>query len=234
MITIRIAGITVCLKNRYDYTEMLCRDYVVQDCEADFEVEATDEEISEEMSTTEEKTSEAYAEAVCLHRKIADRLWQYDACLLHAALIDCDGQGYAFAARSGVGKSTHIRLWRKNFGESVRVVNGDKPIVRVTEEGVFAFGTPWNGKEGYGENRGCPFRGVCFLERGDTNAIEDISPEDAAMRLFPQVYLPSDGEAVDKTLSLLDQFVDRLSFWRLRCNMEDEAARVAHDKMTRA
>lgn len=233
MITIRIAGITICLKNRFSYTEMLCKDYIVSDGDADFEVEATEEDISEEMTTTEEKTSEAYAEAVCLHRKIADRLWQYDAFLLHAALIECDGQGYAFAARSGVGKSTHIRLWKKNFGERVSIVNGDKPIVRITEEGVVAYGTPWNGKEGYGENRGCSFRGLCFLERGKTNAIKAISPEEAAMRLFPQVYLPTDSEAVDKTLSLLDRFVDRLSFWQLCCNMEDEAAHVAHDTMTR-
>lgn len=233
MIIIRIADLNIRLKNRYWYVEALCRDYTVENVAVDFEVEVTDADISEEIANAEGETSEAYAEAVCLHRKIADQLWQYDAFLLHAALIECDGNGYAFAARSGVGKSTHIGLWKKNFGERVHIVNGDKPIVRFTKDGVLAYGTPWNGKEGFGENRACPFRAICFLERGENNQIEPLSAEDATMRLFPQVYLPTDSEAVDKTLALLDRFVKHLSFWHLRCNMQDEAALVSHNRMTK-
>lgn len=232
MITIRIADLNIRLKNRYPYVAMLCRDYMTEDPRIDFEVEATEADISEEIKNAECESSEAYAEAVCLHRRIAEQLWRYNAFLLHAALIECDGKGYAFAARSGVGKSTHIGLWKKNFGERVRIVNGDKPIVRVTEKGIVAYGTPWNGKEGFGENRSCEVRGICFLERGAKNEIESISMEDATMRLFPQVYLPTDACAVDKTLTLIDEFVKRISFWRLRCNMEDGAALLSHSKMT--
>ncbi len=231
MITVKIADLTIRLKNRYRYVEMLCRDYLVESEAVDFEVEATDTEISEEMKNAESESSPAYAEAVCLHRQIAERLWRYDCFLLHAALIECDGRGYAFAARSGVGKSTHIGLWQKNFGERVRVVNGDKPIVRITEQGVTAYGTPWNGKEGLGENGACPLDSICFLTRGDENEIRSVSTEEAAMKLFPQVYLPVEADAMDKTLSLLDDFVNRISFWELRCNMEDEAALLSHKTM---
>lgn len=232
MITIRIADLNIRLKNRYQYVAMLCQDYMTEDPRIDFEVEATDEDISKEIKNAECESSEAYAEAVCLYRRIAEQLWRYDAFLLHAALIECDGKGYAFAARSGVGKSTHIGLWKKNFGEHVCIVNGDKPIVRVTEKGIVAYGTPWNGKEGLGENRSCVVRGLCFLERGTENEIESIPMEDAAMRLFPQVYLPTGACAVDKTLTLIDEFVKRISFWRLRCNMEDGAAVLSHSVMT--
>ena len=233
MITVKIADLTIRLKNRYHYVEMLCRDYLVESETVDFEVEATELESSEEMKNAESESGPAYAEAVCLHRQIAERLWRYDCFLLHAALIECDGQGYAFAARSGVGKSTHIGLWQKNFGECVHVVNGDKPIVRITEKGVKAYGTPWNGKEGLSENRSCPLDSICFLARGTENEIRAVSTEEAAMKLFTQVYLPGDADAMDKTLSLLDDFVNRVSFWELRCNMKDEAALLSHKTMTK-
>lgn len=230
--TIRIADLNIRLNNRYRDVELLCQDYAVADEPFDFEVAVTDAEISEEMSNAEGEVSPAYAEVVCLHRKIAEQLWRYDAFLLHAALIECAGAGYAFAARSGVGKSTHISLWKKNFGDRVRVINGDKPIVRFTEHGILAYGTPWNGKEGMGENDSCLFRALCFLERGESNHIEAIQTEEAAMRLFPQVYLPTEERAVEKTLELIDRFVNQLSFWHLYCNMEDEAAQLSHGKMT--
>lgn len=232
MITIRIADLNIRLKNRYRYVEMLCRDYITDAEQIDFEVEATDAEISEEIKNAESEANAAYAEAVCLHRRIAEQLWRHNCFLLHAALIECDGEGYAFAARSGVGKSTHIGLWKKIFGERVCIVNGDKPIVRVTEKGIVAYGTPWNGKEGFGENRSCSVRGLCFLERGAENEIHSISVEDATLRLFPQIYLPAEARAVDKTLALIDEFVTRVSFWNLHCNMEDGAALLSHEKMT--
>lgn len=235
MFTIRIADLTIRLENRYSYAEMLCSDYVVQSDTYDFSVCATDEEISEEMAQAEtEQTNEAYAEAVCLHRKIAEQLWRYDCFLLHAALIECDGIGFAFAARSGVGKSTHVRLWQKNFRERVRVINGDKPIVRVTADGIRAYGTPWNGKEGMGENRSSSLKHLCFLERSAENVISDVSSGEAVMSLFPQIYMPENEEAVEKTLDLLDKFVEMVSFYRLGCNMENEAAIVARSHMTQA
>ena len=41
-----------------------------------------------------------------------------------------------FTAQSGTGKSTHIKLWKKHFGKDVDIVNGDKPIVRVFNDGI--------------------------------------------------------------------------------------------------
>lgn len=232
MIVIRIADLSVRLNNRYQYVELLCRDYVTNDDHVDFEVSVSDADIAEEMKNAECEATPAYAEAICLHRSIAERLWQYDAFLLHAALVEYDGNGYAFTARSGVGKTTHINLWKKCFGNKVSVINGDKPIVRLTEKGWMAYGTPWNGKEGLGANRACRMKALCFLERGLENEIASVEVSDAVMRLFPQIYLPSEASAVDKTLSLIDRFVNDVSFWHLYCNMKDEAALLSCQVMT--
>lgn len=232
MIDIRIADLNIRLHNRYGYTEELCREYVTDAKEIDFEVRVTEDDIAKEIKDSDSPVDEAYAESVCLHREIADRLWKYDAFLLHAALIECDGRGYAFAARSGVGKSTHITLWRKNFGRRVRAINGDKPIIRMTEQGPVAYGTPWNGKERLGENRSCALNALCFLERGEKNEIQSISMTDGVLRMFNQLYFPRSEEAITRTMDLVDSFAQRMPFFRLFCNMEDDAAIVAHEAMS--
>ena len=229
MFKIKIAGINVLVNNKYRYSEYLCRDYITDEDHTDFSVQAGENEILGEISNAEIETNFAYAESVCIHRAIAERLAEYDAFLLHSALIECDGMGVAFSARSGVGKSTHVRLWKKNFADKVRIINGDKPILRLVNGRFLAYGTPWLGKEGDGENSFCDFKALCFLERGAENKIVKLPAEVAAMMMFSQIYLPANGVNSAKTLELADKFAASVEFYKLACNMEDEAAIISHN-----
>ena len=229
MFKIKIAGINVLVNNKYKYSEYLCGDYITTEEHTDFSVSADDADIENEIKCSDIEVNAAYAESVCIHREIAERLAEFDAFLLHSALIECDGIGVAFAAHSGVGKSTHVSLWQKNFGERVRVINGDKPIVRYVDGEFFAYGTPWLGKEGLGVNSSCIFKALCFIERGKENKIMKVPAEIAAMPLFQQIYLPKNGENAARTLELTDLFSSKISFYRLACNMEDEAALVSYN-----
>ena len=49
--------------------------------------------------------------------------------------------------------------------------------------------------------------------------------------LLQQVYRPLDGEALRKTLELIDRLASSVSLWRLGCNMSIEAAQTAFDAM---
>lgn len=73
--------------------------------------------------------SDEYLESAVISESIADEVFNYNAAVFHAALISFDGRGVAFAAPSGTGKSTHIRLWRRLFGSRVECINGDKPLL---------------------------------------------------------------------------------------------------------
>lgn len=229
MFKIKIAGINVLVENKYKYSEYLCRDYITDESHTDFSVCAEENEILDEIQNADIPTNEAYAESVCIHRAIAERLAEYDAFLLHSALIECDGVGIAFAARSGVGKTTHISLWKKVFGGRVRIINGDKPIVRMIDGEFYGYGTPWLGKENCGENSRCKFKSLCFLKRGEENKIASVPSETAVMAMFSQIYLPTDGVNAEKTLDLADKFASSVSFFELQCNMHDEAAKVSYN-----
>ena len=155
----------------------------------------------------------------------------YDTILFHGSVIAVDGVGYLFTAKSGTGKSTHTRLWRECFGERAVMVNDDKPLLKITHNGVIAYGTPYNGKHRLGSNISVPLKAICILIRDTVNHIEPITRNQAYTKLLQQVYRPADGEKMMKTLDLLDRLADSIKLYQLGCNMDISAAQVAYEGM---
>lgn len=175
--------------------------------------------------------SDSYLETLAVYRKIAERMPKYDTVLLHGSCVAVDGAGYLFAAKSGTGKSTHARLWRELLGERAVMVNDDKPLVRIDASGATAFGTPWDGKHNLSSNIAVPLRALCILERSAENRIELITAKAAYPFLLQQTYRPADTEMLAKTLQLVDRLAASVRLYRLGCNMELDAARLAYDAM---
>ena len=63
--------------------------------------------------------------------------------VIHAAAIECEGKGIVFSAPSGTGKSTQANLWKVH--KKAKILNGDRPVIRVPEERSYVYGTPWSG-----------------------------------------------------------------------------------------
>ena len=153
----------------------------------------------------------------------------FDTVLFHGSVIAVDGVGYLFTAKSGTGKSTHTRLWREYFGERAVMVNDDKPLLHIADT-VTAYGTPYNGKHRLGTNTSVPLKAICILTRAENNHIEPITREQYTM-LLQQVYRPADMLKMVKTLELVDRLADGVKLYRLGCNMDISAAKVAYEGM---
>ena len=82
-----------------------------------------------------------YLETLAVCRKIAERMPEYDTFLFHGSCIAVDGVGYLFTAKSGTGKSTHTRLWRELLDNRATMVNDDKPLIRIADDGLVIYGT---------------------------------------------------------------------------------------------
>ena len=233
MFSIRIAELNIGINNKCEYVERFCRDYIIGNDEPlDFSVDITENDIDAEVASSTINVSRGYAESICVYREICDKvLRDHNGLLFHSAVIEKDGKGYAFSAKSGTGKSTHISLWKKAFGDSVHVVNGDKPIVRDINGEFLAFGTPWCGKERYGTNTCVPLSAICFIERSKENTIKKLSADDAVSRVFTQILFPSDIECFEKTAAFLDKMLKVVPCYLLGCNMDIEAAHVAYNGM---
>lgn len=177
--------------------------------------------------------SDAYLETLAVYRKIADHLLSCDTLLFHGSVIAVDGIGYLFTAKSGTGKSTHTRLWREYFGERAVMVNDDKPLLRITDSGVTAYGTPWDGKHRLSTNIAVPLKGICILTRDITNHIEQAESHAAYPLIVQQTNRSLSSDGMKQTLSLIDRMLNVVSVYRLGCNMDIEAARVAYEGMNR-
>lgn len=227
-----IAGLRISIKNRCRYTELFCEKYLSknQQAPADMEVAVTNEEFYAEKALSE-GFSDGYIENICLYRAICRALPAFNRMLLHSAVIEYEGSAYAFLGRSGTGKSTHTGLWLRYLPGS-KIVNGDKPILEHKNGGFIAYGTPWNGKEGFGYNASIPLKGLCFIEQARENEIVALTPQQAVPLVFTQILLPEDEENATRTLELTDKLVSEIPCYLLKCTISEEAVQKSFEALT--
>lgn len=241
-IKIKLAGHVIEIYHIYDFLRSYCEGYLIGDDEtADVVIRSTMSDINferEKSAREDEKEGipvrtfpEDYLETLSVYRKIAEELLNYNIILFHGSVIAADGKAFLFTAKSGTGKSTHTRLWRELLGEKAVMVNDDKPLLAITEDGVIAYGTPWNGKHRLGNNIAVPLGAICILERNSKNEIIEITSKAAYAMVMQQIYKPVGSQPMVKTLGLVDELLTKVRFYRLGCNMDIEAARVAYEGM---
>lgn len=219
---LRIAEVNVGVKPYSEKLREWVSDYVVTGVNPDFSLEITEEDVKAE------------SESLALERKLAEGLLPYDVLLFHASALSIDGFGYAYSAPSGTGKSTHAALIRKEFGARVKMVNDDKPFIRVRDGEVRAYGSPWCGKHNLGSNISVPLHGICFLNQHTENLIERVDPVEAFMLMLRQVYKAQGSvEAVSRVMDLIEQVLKTVPVYALFCTVSPEAARLSVKTMAR-
>ncbi len=237
----RIAGMNVAVTAMHADVFRLCEDYLAPDAVPDLSVATGPEDIrfererSERDDLTEGRPvrlfTDGYLETLAVYRQIAEKAPFFGTFLFHGSCVAVDGQGYLFTAKSGTGKSTHVRLWRELLGDRAVMINDDKPLIRIRDGVPEVCGTPWDGKHRLSTNARVPLKAVCILERSAVNRIRRISAAEAFPTLLQQTYRPSDREATEKTMALLDAVASGAALWRLGCNMDISAAETAYGAM---
>lgn len=238
--TISLAGIRVNISSKYRFIEGYCQQYLT-DGEPDFSVTTEPADIDYERERAKQEFEmegipmpefrNAYLDILAAYRKIAKEMLRYDTILLHGSAIAVDGEGFLFTATSGTGKSTHTRLWREHFGERAVMVNDDKPLLRIRDGQVMVCGTPWDGKHRLSTNIMVPLKGIAILTRGEQNSICRLPAAMALSTLMQQSHRPQAAEDVAKTMDLIDQMLQLVPVYLLKCNMDPEAAEVAYQGM---
>jgi hypothetical protein len=104
--------------------------------------------------------------------------------LLHASLVRQNGYGYAFIAKSGTGKSTHVSMWLRHL-PGCDLMNDDNPIVRFIDVEPYIYGCPWSGKTPCYRNVRARLGAITRIDRAPHNAIEQLDPIEAFASLLP-------------------------------------------------
>lgn len=218
-----------------------CKNYLADFEKPDFVVRAPMDEIISKRADIPEmenhdpriaiRYADEYMEPLVVYQKIADKLIAFDTLLMHGAVVATECNAYMLTAPSGVGKSTRAKIWLDEYPGSI-IVNGDKPLIKVTDTEILACGTPWCGKEEWNTNIMVPLRAVFLLERAneeEKTTIEEISIGKAFPTLLQQTYRPDDPEAMRKTIQLLKSMEGRVRFYHFHSTPTPEAVRLAYE-----
>lgn len=223
MAVYEIAGIRFQTELSDPYTKQYIDAYRVDAEQAEETLEVLPADIDFERSI-QPHASVGVLNACALLRKLSKMmLYRYDGVLLHAAAILYKGKAYLFVAPSGTGKTTHIMLWKKCMGDKMAILNGDKPFLRLQGGGITVYGSPWQGKEGYGMNASAPLGGVILLNRGEKNTIRCAAVPEALQSLLVATIFPEDAEGRSKVLDFMGHICQTVPVGVLHCNMDDEA-----------
>lgn len=197
--------------------------------EADIVLRYSQEQIESLLKRMVKGTAFHEAESFGVSNQFNRAVIRHRAMLIHSSALVLGGRAYLFSASSGVGKSTHTRLWLDAFGDRVHIMNDDKPVVRIYDDEVIAHGTPFDGGSGIALNESHPLGAVIFIERGEENRVRVPSSAEVIQLLYFQTARMVGAQTAEMMLDNFDKLIGRTQFLVLTCNMEPAAAQTAYE-----
>ncbi len=161
-----------------------------------------------------------------------NELTAHNGMLLHASGVVVDGVAYLFSAPCGTGKSTHTSLWLKIFGDKAFIINDDKPAIRIIDGVAYIYGTPFSGKHDISKNVRARLGGICFISQSPDNEISVMDSGSVIVAVMEQTIRNLSMENTDKMLSVLDEVLNSVKVWSLKCNMDPSAAILSYETMS--
>lgn len=146
--------------------------------------------------------------------------------LFHASVIVRQEKACLFLGHSGTGKSTHSRQWLETFPDAV-LLNDDNPVVRVLDNEVRVYGSPWSGKTPCYKQMNAPVAAFVQLEQAPENSIRQMRLSQA----YPYMLASVSGLKVvqtmmDKIYETLAALLENKPVYFLRCLPDHDAARL--------
>ena len=215
---------------KYKVLDMLTKSFEYHgERETDIKLNISEKNIKKLLNRMTSESIIDYAEEFAYATAFNRAIIKYGAMLVHSSAILYRGGAYLFAARSGVGKSTHTRLWQDAFGGDVQIINDDKPVVRIFEDKCIAYGTPFDGGSGIANNVSAPLKAVVFLERGDSNTVRKAETPEILTNLYFSTTKYVSKKTAELMLLNFEKLINLCDFYILTCNTDISAAYTARD-----
>ena len=156
-----------------------------------------------------------------------------DTLLIHASLVRQNGYGYAFTAKSGTGKSTHVSLWLRHIPEC-DLMNDDNPIVRIIDGQPYIYGGPWSGKTPCYRNVKARLGAITRIDRAPANSVDRLAPIDAFASLLPSCSsMKWDEDIFRRICNTVTKIVETTPIYTLHCLPNKEAAILCNKTISR-
>ena len=156
-------------------------------------------------------------EASLLTSYASDYLMYFNALIMHAVAFSFQGKAWLITGHSGAGKSTQVRNLQEILPGEFRVICGDRPVIKITEEGkIIVHPSPWNGKEGWHGADSAELAGIICLERGAENKIETLSLRRSVATVYSSfIHTAAREETILKVAALETKILEQVAVFRL-------------------
>ena len=196
------------------------------DISVDSSIETAKREIKTNMSN----------QALCYLSAAKDfyrKLLNFNGTYIHASSVVVDDKAYLFSAPCGTGKSTHTSKWLELFGDKAYILNDDKPAIRILDDGIYAYGTPWSGKCDISVNKKVKLQSICFLQRDNYNWINVLDLQKTFFELYRSSMKKISKVELEKQMGIFDCLIKRIPIYEMGCTPTIEAAQMAYDVMSK-
>ncbi|MBQ7744957.1 MAG: hypothetical protein IJT85_05240 [Ruminococcus sp.] len=225
-----IADLVTEFTPRYDETRRLAEPFEYNgERKTDIRLNISEKYLSNLMSKSAKGSTIEKMENFALSGAFNRGIIAYNTMLVHSSALIYNNGAYLFSGNSGVGKSTHTRLWLKAFGDRVHIMNDDKPVVRIYDDKAVAYGTPFDGGSGIALNENYPLKAIIFIERAEENSIRIPGKREIIQRLYFQTARMIDRDTAERLLLNIEKLLQSAKFFVLSCNTDISAAYLAFD-----
>lgn len=226
----KFADLCIQMNCQYDIMQRRSEKYKTSDAEEETFTIDIPNSLMQDWIQKYDHLTPAEIELILMGTRFSARLLSHNGFCLHASAIAFQSRGILFSADSGVGKSTHTRLWQQRFGQdAVKIINDDKPALRHVDDTFYVYGTPFSGNSDENLDIKLPLYSIVFLERADSNSIRRLTSNEALPLIMKQTLRPKNSiQYMDNLLSLLNSLLLTIPVYLLHCNMQEEAAELVY------
>ena len=212
-------------------TKKYCGKFLSEE-EPHYAITMSEEDLKNERTNSNDGKVYVNEEISALYRKIAELLVEDNIIVFHSSSFMVNDNAFLITARSGVGKSTHSRNLKQLLGDEFVYINDDKPMLKVDDNHVTVYGTPWNGKERRSSDISAPLRAIMFLSRGETNTYRKINnKEEIYIKMLSQIYLPKEKSKREKALKVADNILKNVNFYEINVTKDIESAKMTYEEI---
>ena len=111
------------------------------------------------------------------------------------------------------------------------ILNDDKPAIRILDDGIYAYGTPFSGKHDISENKKVKLKSICFIEQSKINYIKRLEPKEAVDLFYEQTFKNLNEKEILKFFDILDKILKEIPVYKLFCDMSGEAVELSYSTM---
>ena len=229
-----LAGVELLIHFRLEKTAVFFAGFL-DSCVPDERAVSVPEEDIHEHTEKWQTDNTAYIEYLLSVYYTCDALLKKRCCIFHGAVFLWRGNAFLITAASGVGKTTQLKNWQSMCGDEMKVLNGDKPVLRDEGGLITVHPSPWKGKERLGNDAlTARLAGIIYLEQADSDSIRRMSPEEAIEPMLRRV-LSTFGtqEIVLNACRFCDSLLRAVPVWHLANRGSIESALITRETLLR-